>query len=209
MIGFEKTFLTGNASFEMRLPFLQLEGDGSVSQQDIGDLTMILKYAFINNRETGNVLSAGLGVTVPSGADNVPGIGVIDIHDTLLQPFLGYIFNGESLYLMGFTSLVVPSDSRDVTLLFNDIGVGYWLRLNRDESFIRGIVPTLEVHVTTPLNHRGLSNSPVGAPDEVSLTGGVHLLMPRGADLGIAIVDPVTGPKPYAFEAVVQLNFRF
>jgi hypothetical protein len=209
VIGFEKTFLDRTASIEMRLPFLQLQGDGSVSRSGIGDLTIIGKYAFFMDREAGNVLAGGLAVTVPTGASNVPGFGVIDIHDTLLQPFVGYIWNVEDFYVLGFTSLVVPTDSRDVTLLFNDISVGYWLRRNRQDLFINSIIPTLEVHVTTPLNHRGLNNTPVGAPDEVSLTGGVHLLMPAGADLGIAVNDPITGPKPYAVEALVQLNFRF
>jgi hypothetical protein len=208
-LGFEKTFLEGNASFGMRLPFLQLQGDGSVNADGIGDLTFILKYAFINDRQTGNVLSTGLGVTVPTGRDNIPGIGVLDIHPTLLQPYVGYIVNFGNLYVHGFTSLVVPTDSRDITLLFNDIGVGYWLSRGRTDAFVRGIIPTFEVHVTTPLNHRGLDNTPVGAPDEVALTAGVHILLPWGADLGLAVVDPVTGPKPYAVEGMVQLGFIF
>src|SRR5262249_41059446 len=56
VIGFEKAFLDRNAPFEMPLPFLQLEGDGSVNRQDLGDLTMVLKYAFLNNRDNGNLL---------------------------------------------------------------------------------------------------------------------------------------------------------
>lgn len=50
VIGFEKTLLDGNASAGMRLPYIQVNGDGSVSKDDIGDLTMVLKYALINDR---------------------------------------------------------------------------------------------------------------------------------------------------------------
>jgi Putative MetA-pathway of phenol degradation len=208
-IGFEKTFLDGNASFGMRVPFLQLEGDGSVRQSDIGDLTFIFKYAPINDRQTGNVLSTGLAVTVPTGPDNIPNVGTIGIHDTLLQPYVGYMWNSGDLFLQGFTSLVVPTDMRDVTFLFNDVGVGYWVRRNRTESFINSIIPTVEVHVTTPLNHRGINNIPVGASDEVEITTGVHMLMGRHADLGIAVGEPVTGPRPYTIEAFGNLTFRF
>ena len=38
----------------------------------------------------------------------------------------------------GFSSLLVPSDGRDVTVWFNDIGVGYWVYRDND-GFINGV----------------------------------------------------------------------
>jgi hypothetical protein len=68
MLGFEKTFLNGDASVGMRLPFIQLNGPPGVGADDIGDMSILSKYAFIND-PYGNVLSAGLIVTVPTGPD--------------------------------------------------------------------------------------------------------------------------------------------
>ena len=55
--GFEKTFLDGNASIGVRVPFYDTSGDFSLDDSDdVGDLTIILKYALINNRSTGSCL---------------------------------------------------------------------------------------------------------------------------------------------------------
>src|SRR5260370_18901958 len=141
----------------MRWRLLHLQGDGSVSHSGLGDITIIGKYALLWDPQAGNVLAGGLAVTVPTGASNVPGFGFIDIHDTLLQPFVGYVWNVEDFYVLGFTSLLVPTNSHDVTLLFNDISVGYLLRRNLQYLFFSGIIPNLAVHVTTPLNHPSLN----------------------------------------------------
>ncbi|HYT91819.1 MAG TPA: hypothetical protein VEL76_24100, partial [Gemmataceae bacterium] len=121
MIGVEKTFLDGNASIQLRLPFIQVSGGGGASHSDVGDLTIFLKYAMINDRATGNVLTAGLGVTAPTGGDFISG-GASGLRSTLLQPYIGAIYNIGDLYIQGFTSFIVPTDSRDVTFWNNDIG---------------------------------------------------------------------------------------
>jgi len=207
-IGFEKTFLDGNASLEMRLPFFQIHG--SEGSSDIGDLSMILKYAFLNDRETGNVVSGGIVVTVPSGANPVPSL-TPDIHPTILQPYGAVLYNfSDRFFYQGFLALAVPTDSRDVTLLFNDLSIGYTLYRAADpEALVTTLTPTFEAHVTTPLNHRGALTEPVGVADIVDLTAGVTLGLGKRSTLGIAICAPITGPKPFDVEALAQLNFRF
>jgi hypothetical protein len=208
-IGFEKTFLGGNASIGMRLPFAEDQGDSSVSRSGVGDLSIILKYAFINNRETGNVISAGLVVTVPTGANFLPE-GVPDINPTLLQPFVGAIYNIGDFYLQGFSSIVVPTDSQDVTLWLNDIAVGWFLYRSRDcDRLVTAIVPTLEAHITTPLNHRNALTDPIPGIDIVDLTGGVTVGLGSRSTLGLGVVTPLTGPKPFDVEAQAYFNFRF
>ncbi len=211
-IGFEKTFLNGDASFGMRLPFLQFNGDGSIGRNGVGDLTLIGKYAWINDRQTGNVLSGGLALTVPTGVNPYANIG-LTMNPVLLQPYLGGIYNASNTwYVHGFSSIVVPTDIRDVTLFFNDIGIGYWLyRADPGtDSLLTAVIPTFETHVTTPLNHRGLNNSgPIGVPDLVSLTGGSYFQFGNRSMLGTAIGVPVTGPRFYSFEALVNFNWRF
>src|SRR5207244_7959463 len=120
-----KTFLDGDASVELRAPVVEQEGVGAVGGSDFGDVTVVLKYAFLNDEGTGDVLSGGLAVTIPTG----PGIPLQtgDLHSALLQPWAGYVWNFDQFYVQGFTSVVVPTDRRDVTFLSNDVGVGYTL----------------------------------------------------------------------------------
>jgi len=223
MFGFEKTFLGGDASFGMRMPFVTLTGFQGVDGSFAGDLSMIAKYALINDWTTGNVLSGGLMITVPTGqamvvdvpGANVPGTvfgGPTFIQEkfnpVVLQPYLGIIYNfTDRLYLHGFSAIAVPTDSRDVTLFWNDVGLGYWLYRNQADRFVQGVVPTFEWHVNTPLNHRG-ANESITFPDEVDMTGGCYFVLPRST-LGVAAGFPVTGPRPFGVEGIVSFNFRW
>jgi hypothetical protein len=206
VIGFEKTFMSGDGSFGMRLPFLQAQGE-NIDKNDFGDLTLILKYAFVNNRDTGNLFSTGLVLTIPTGADFLPG-STIDIHSTLFQPFVGSIWRRGDFFFHGFTSVLVPTDDRDILLLFNDYGAGYLVYQN-SSTFISSIAPTVEAHVNTPLNHRGSQTDPLGGIDVFDMTAGATLGFGRNAFLTIGVNTPLTGPKPYDIEAIAQLNWRF
>jgi hypothetical protein len=206
IVGFEKTFLGGNASIELRAPVVEQIGADAIGGSDFGDMTVVVKYAFVNDRVSGDVLSAGLAVTVPTG----PGIalpGGDTLRDTLVQPWVGYLWNLDRFYVEGFTSLVVPTDMRDVMLLFNDVGVGYAL-YRGGAGLITAVVPTVEAHVTTPLNHRS-ADSVVTVPDLVVLTAGSHFEIGRDATLSVGVAAPVTGPRAFDVEALVQLNYRF
>ena len=118
LIGFEKTFLNGDASIGVRLPFIQTPsstGFTGIDNNEIGDLTVILKYAFINDRTTGNVLSGGLAITVPTSQGIETGYTNNYIRDVLFQPYAGWVVNRGDLFVQGFHSVVVPSDHRDLT----------------------------------------------------------------------------------------------
>jgi hypothetical protein len=209
VMGFEKTLLDGNASIGLRVPFLQTDGDDSVRHHALGDPSVIFKYALINDRQTGNVLSGGLVVTAPMGPNFLPP-GVPNVHSTLLQPYLGAIYNVGDWYAQGFTSIMVPTDGRDVITWQNDVGVGYFLyRASQPGQLLTLIAPTLELHVTTPLNHRGGDVQPIPGIDIVDFTAGVTLGLGRRSTLGLAVVTPLTGPKPFAVETQAYLNCRF
>jgi len=205
-IGVEKTVL-GDASIGERLPFFQgIDGNDF----EVGDLSFVLKYAPIHNRETGNALSLGLVVTVPTGP--IPNRFVArenrNVHPALFQPFVGYLWNQGDLFLHAFHSIMVPTDSDDVTMLFNDIAVGYWLYRGKGEQLLTGVIPTFEVHVNTPLNHRPPGDLQVYR-DIVNLTAGAHLEFKRRYLLGIALATPVTNPRPFDFEVIANFNYRF
>jgi hypothetical protein len=212
-IGVEKTFLDRTASVELRLPLATLDVASDIpglasTDTNIGDVSIAFKYAPYINFETGNAVSVGLVVTAPTGPQEFN-----PFNTTILQPFVGYkYFFVPEMYVQGFTSIAVPTDTRDVTLLFNDIALGFYLYRNTEEdAFLRGIIPTAELHVNTPLNHRGAFNfaDPSGTPDWVTVTAGGTLELGRRSTLAAGIAVPVTGPKPYDFEVLAQYNLHF
>jgi hypothetical protein len=214
--GVEKTFFDQSASLSLVVPINSLTAGNtpagvSGSSTDIGDLTVILKYALLDNRQTGCLLSTGLAITVPTGPDRFANSSaVLPLHNTYLQPYVGYIFNFDRCFVHGFTEVDVPTDSNDVTALYNDIGIGYELYRTQENQCLTAIVPTFELHLTTPLNHRGAFNptDPNGTPDVLTLTFGTHFEIRQHAVFTLAVNTPVTGPRPYDFEVIGQLAIR-
>jgi Putative MetA-pathway of phenol degradation len=215
--GLEKTFLDGDASLGFRLPLNSLEAGSprpglGGSDTDVGDLSIILKYAFWQDRETGDLLAAGLAVTTPTGPDSLLRGVPSGLHSTTLQPWLGYVWNFGDLYIHGFEALDVPTDDRDVTIVYSDVGVGYFVYRNPEEDArISAVAPTVEVHVNTPLDHRGLRGSldPAATPDVVNLTVGMNIEFCQRARLAVGVATPVTGPRPFDWELLAQLRWRF
>jgi hypothetical protein len=207
VFGLEKTFLDGNGSVGFRLPFF--EPDGTYADaSNIGDLSLILKYAVLNNHATGNVLSTGLVLTVPTG----PSIQTIDgkINDTLIQPYVGYLVHGGAFFIQGFSSLVIPTDPKDITILFNDLEIGYTLYRGNGHETIRSISPVLEGHLVTPLSNRtSMNSSQVFLPDILDFTAGVHVGLGERLLFSTGVNFPVTGPKPYDVEVLAQLSYQF
>lgn len=208
MIGFEKTFFQGNASVGMRLPYFELTGESGLNETRIGDVSVILKYAFINDRASGHTLSGGLVVTAPTG----PGLhfaGQSTLNPTILQPWFGDVWTYKNLFVQGFASIAVPTDARDVAVFFKSIGVGYWLYRAEDPNrLLSAIVPDMELHLTDPFNHKGLDNLSLGFPVMLDFTGGFYMYF-RRAVLGLGMGTPLTGPKPYEYMVNSSLNFRF
>jgi hypothetical protein len=216
--GVEKTFFDQNVSVGLRLPLNTLTASGIAptpgsTSTALGDLTIILKGIFWENLTTGSLLSAGLAVTPPTGPSHFAGSNFASsIPTTSLQPFIGYIFNFDRWYLQGFTGSNIPCNSHVVTMYYNDVGVGYYLYRNPAAgALIKAVVPTMEVHVNTPLNHRATTSvgTLLGTPDVVDLTFGASFLLGRRTVVSAGIVNPVTGPRPYELEAIVLLNVFF
>ncbi|ODT97583.1 MAG: hypothetical protein ABS79_07320 [Planctomycetes bacterium SCN 63-9] len=222
IFGFEKTFNEGLGSICVRLPLYTLSADFAANANGrrqaststaLGDLTICGKYTLALDPETGSLLSAGLAVTPPTGPGTFAGVPYLSgFRTTAIQPFLGYIWRRGKFFLHGFTAIDVPCSSRDATLLYNDLGAGYEVFRNADASaFLTAVIPTFEVHVNNPLNHRDyLSvNDPFAIPDVVNLTSGLNLLVRQSSTLTFGIVTPVTGPRPFDYEALLLLNIRF
>jgi hypothetical protein len=208
MIGFEKTFLDGDASVGVRMPYLQTFGFTDVDTQELGDLSVLFKVAWLNEEQTGNVISTGLVVTAPTGTGRVElSDGTIAPHSVLLQPWAGGIFNLQHIYFQGFSSVVVPLDQRDPTILFNSIATGWWLYREPDNRYLTAFVPVAELHLNTPLNHRS-PTEPIYFQDQLNVTVGAYTIFRRVA-IGGAIGIPLVGPRPFDVEALANVNFRF
>jgi hypothetical protein len=217
LFGIEKTFLDGRASIGIRVPLNTISLNSSANVTGLGgtstapgDLSIFLKYVLY--QKGSNLISTGFQVTPPTGPGAFGGKKYYSyFRDTQIQPFVGYLFQRDRFYAQGFTSIDVPTTSQDVTLLFNDVGIGYYVyRAVEPNKFLTAIVPTAEIHVTTPLNHRGFSATDLAStPDIVNMTFGTNVEFRRRAVVSVAYVTPVTGPKPFNAELALLLNIKF
>jgi hypothetical protein len=218
--GVEKTFLDGNGSVGLILPLNTLAMQSPVSSLNgmhtgLGDLSLFARYALYGDRPNNNWISAGLAVTAPTGSSNFGGIDAPSpvANTTILQPFGAYLWHFGNFYVQGFMSLYTPTDhGSSPVLLFNDIGIGYFVyQAPVADRLVTGVAPTFEVHVTDPLNFRGAitASNPFGAFDVVDLGVGLNVLLRARSRLGIGIVTPVTGPRPFTIEALAQFRVRF
>jgi hypothetical protein len=223
IFGLEKTFDEGRGSIGIQLPLDSVTADSVIQSNSakpgggtstaLNDLTVIGKYILKRNPETGSLISAGLAVTPTTGPSTFAGAGyVAAVHDTTVQPFIGYLWRRGDFFLHGFTAMDVPTSVRDVTMVYNDIGIGYFVYRNPDPmGVLSALVPTFEVHINDPLTH-GDYNNPrdlTGTPDIVNLTYGVNALLGPNSVFTFGVVTPVTGPHPFSYELLVLLNFRF
>ncbi len=155
--GFEKTFLNGNASFEMRVPMaatvatnIQLDGSTDTSNGEFGDLMMTVKFLLFESNTF--AFAAGSSFTVPTADDlrlfltddwEFARVRNQTVH---VMPFLGFVASPDNrLYVQGYLQvdidtngnsvLLNPDDTslqqvgrlQDATWLYGDIGFGYWL----------------------------------------------------------------------------------
>jgi hypothetical protein len=220
--GFEKTFDEGNGSFGIRLPLNTITANsaltGNFAKQggtstSLGDLSVFAKYILKQDLATGSLISVGIEITPPTGPSQFGGARYIQgLHSTEIQPFVGYLWIRDRFYFHGFTALSTPTSLRDITIVYNDLGIGYQVYRNDDRSaFLRGITPTFEVHANTPLTHRDPFNARdiAGTADVVDLTYGVNAILGDSGVLSFGAVTPVTGPRPFNIEYLMLFNYKF
>jgi hypothetical protein len=221
-LGIEKTFCDGEGSLGVRFPidtvnanstirgnFAKLAGESTAP----GDLSFFGKYVVARDRETGSLVSVGLAISTVNGPSNFAGAKYIASLDaTSIQPFVGYIWRRDRFYLQGFSALDTPASLRVATLIYNDVGMGYYIYRNTDpQGWLTAVAPTFEVHVNTPLTHGDFNNhnDPGGVPNIVNLTYGINLGFSQRSILTLGMVTPVTGPKPFDYEALILLNIFY
>jgi hypothetical protein len=222
IFGFEKTFDEGRGSIGVQLPLDNLTAESTIrgnfvrpggTSTALDDLTVFSKYVLKYNPQTGSLISAGLAVTPRDGPETFAGAKyLVGVNDTTVQPFLGYLWRRNRFYLHGFVALDVPTSIRDVTMVYNDIGIGYYVYRNPNrDALLAALVPTFEVHVNDPLTHGDFDNQfdPTGTANVVNLTYGINAMIGRDSVFTFGWVTPVTGPRPFEYEIVALINWRF
>jgi hypothetical protein len=215
--GLELASEDGAASLGLRLPLNTFNAANRVqgldgTSTDVGDLSVIFKYLLWRNPDSGSLLSAGLAVVAPTGPGSFAGSDDLKVfHHTGLQPFVGWIYACGPLFFQGFTAVDAVADLNDVVMLDNSVAVGYFLYQDFCKRDITAVIPTVEVHVHTPLSHRGVLRltDPAGSPDQVDITAGVQLEYRDRSSFGVAFATPVVGPRLYDFQILAQWRCRY
>ena len=208
--GYEQAFADQRYSVGVRLPYNQIVSPGYYNQTSLGDLTVVTKAVIAENRATGDLLSGGLSLTLPTGTRPDSSFSDNNFRSVLIQPYLGYIVTSGDLFLQGFSSIVVPTDSTDVTLYTQSLALGYTLYKRPCGGPVTGIYPVFEAHLNTPLNNRGdIRTSQAAFPDNLTLLGGTFFELYGRSTLGFAAGAPVTGPRPFSLQATALLSVRF
>lgn len=195
-VGIEKTLLCGCWSLELRMPFAGNVNavsrppagapDFTMDGGGVGNLAISLKRLLYRSPTT--AISAGLGVTGPTGSDargTLPARGIrftVQNDAVHLLPYLGFLTTpSDDVFYHGFAQLDFAANGNrievvdtlaaavdrgvitDQALLYLDLGVGYWWCRN-PYACITGLASVVEFHYTTSLQSAGTftTSPPVG-----------------------------------------------
>jgi hypothetical protein len=229
VFGFERAFFDNTVSLGLRVPFNTLDAQGAdplvgpggilpatrgYTTTQFGNLSAVVKALLWEDRGSGSLLSGGATVSFPTASSKKinPGMSTV----AFAQPFVGYIAQRGDFFVQGFSSVTLSIASAQSIVLFNDIGLGYYAyRTAAPTALLTAVVPTLELHVFTPLRQADPGANLFGTTDDtrlydiVNVTGGATIEFSHRTTLGVGVAVPVTGPHPFDVEALAQLNYRF
>jgi len=240
--GIEKTYCCGLGSVELRIPFAhglnsrQSSGlYGPLAATEFGNLAVAWKHALC--RDSYTTLSAGLGMTFPTGDEALAVEGRagrvmtrIKNNAVHLQPFLGWLrtpnqrvfyeafvqldfdCNGNTVYTSSYAGPPIRRGTLfDQILLYVDFTAGFWAYHNENASLLWGVAPMLELHYTSTLqgaaNVGGITN-PCNRMDILNITGGLHFQLGPLSTLRVAAVAPLTSGDDTLFPAEVTVQFN-
>ncbi len=194
-LGFEKTFLDGIWSVDVRMPFsgstdlalteTRLNSDG------VGNLAVTLKRLMYADESFAAAL--GLAVTSPTGSDatlffpTLPGRVDISNDSVHLLPYAAIQFTPDDRWFFnGFLQVDVAANGNEVTfvspgaqqtgrineqtLMYLDGAAGYWWFQSDDNDGLTGVASVLEFHYTTTLNDVQAAQS-LGTQDPLNPAG--------------------------------------
>jgi hypothetical protein len=205
-----------------------------------GDMSAVAKVLLIRNRNF--ALSTGMQVVMPTAqgtnayfADGTP-VARVTNASVHLAPFFGALYtpnnrlfaqgflqcdvdaNGNPVYINDMqTGLVRAGTVNSQTLMFVDLGAGYWI-LRRNYGGLTGIAPTIEVHNNTAVSNPAgttlgnvtVQNSAIGY-QQVNMVFGSTFQFGPMSTLTVGYTAPFhcNGVRPYDGELRVFVNRRF
>ena len=183
-LGLERPLGNTNWSAEFRVPiFVNLgtsfPGVSTFDAGELGNIAGIFKRELYRTEDA--VLSAGLGVSLPTGDDVLAGgdneFLLIRNEAVHLMPFIAVQRQWESWFLHGFVQADFDLNGNtvegertffdsgvlnDQTLLFVDLGIGRWLYRNEYAPFVRGLAGMFEIHYETALQDADIVTLDIG-----------------------------------------------
>jgi hypothetical protein len=185
--GIEKTFFSGLASIEVRVPFAgtvasSQQSDGSASGDAVfGNVCINLKTLLYTGDNF--LLSGGVGLTTPTADDTrvtSSGNEIVRFHNESVHvlPFLGALYapKDSRWFGQGFIQAEIDTLGNPVTILgisngrvqntnflYLDAGFGYYAYENTNSSaWIRSVVPMIEFHYNVALEDGHFVTDPSG-----------------------------------------------
>lgn len=181
-LGFEKTFLEGNTSVELRLPLSTpvsfSSPDSNFQSSTVGNLVVNLKGLLYSDES--QAVALGLAINTPTADDLTVALPssvttssfTIDNNAVHLIPYVAYqAAPTDNFFFNGFLQFDTPTNGNnlrvvpapgagapenrtlnDQTLLYLNTSFGYWLYHDADADFFNGLAGLLEVHYATALN---------------------------------------------------------
>lgn len=232
--GLEKTFLDGDASLEVRVPFAStitsspsIFDPSRVMDTEFGNISLAIKGLLY--REGNFATAIGLGIVLPSGDDFVVESNVSNHFENgavHLQPFLGVFYSpSQRVFTQFFTQIDFDAGSSEVligelsdelnqqSLLMLDYSIGYWLSQGR-RGCVRAIAPMLELHYTTSIEDQDygvFSGQGIFVQDYrrdvLNVTGGLFFQLGRMSSLKVGAVAPLRNGSDKLFDSEFGLQF--
>lgn len=243
--GFEKTFYGGIGSIEMRFPFATTLDNviytGAVPNTDeaqFGNIGIPIKLLLFQNQSI--ALAGGMQIALPTARDTIvqqpDGTQLVRIENESvhLMPYLGLLLTpNDRLFMQSFVQVDADTQGSpvqvtnfagglnpagrldDVTYLYVDLSLGYWLFRSNDTTGITGVAPTFEVHMNRALDDAPtLQNGPLlitssnAGLDSTNLVLGAMFEWSQRTTLTVGCALPVSGDFDRQFDSELRVIFN-
>ena len=220
--GVEKTFYDGMMSLELRAPLastlssdIRIDAANDLSDVEFGDLFISYKALLFAGQNYG--ISAGVSVTAPTADDSTVSLAdgtplvMFENSAVHVMPFVGGVVTDGCWFLQGFLQVDVDVNGdqllvnstgaglqpggqlQETTLLYADVGAGFWMYQDQGCRWIQGIAPTVELHF-----NRSLQDT------DVIRAGSFQIGQPLN---DIQILNAVVGATVVAGESNVSIGY--
>ena len=173
--GFEKTFLDGQWSIDMRMPLTDDFGFNNpafaFNSGNIGNLAMFLKHWLYSSDSLSVV--GGLGLGLPTGSNlngQINGIPFALRNQSVhLVPYVGFLLlPTDASFVQGFVDVELAANGNavefgppgarigtltDQNLLHVDLSAGHWVYRNDDATYLTGVAAIAELHYTSTMQN--------------------------------------------------------